>query len=461
MTVTLTTVETASDALFYCAYRWAHGHLITRSEIEKARLAHKDPSTRYGKLVARLQQALELPYESFADAGYVSTNSDQMLAVRRNLLVEEIGESEIDTWLKDTARIGRVFPQSGLIATRTTLPLTRGSEGYNVKQDYVIKHFLPAQSLCSIYGPSGSYKSFLAVSWACHIAAGMEWSGRKVTAGAVLYIVGEGGVGVPRRIRAWEQATGKKVDNLWLVNRPVFPERREEVDEVIRASKQIKAECGVPVQLIVIDTLARCFGGDDENNARDMGAFIEGCDNIKRLTGASVLVVHHSGKDEAKGARGSSSFRAALDAEFSVKREGDGKALILTCTKMKDAEEPQKKAYDLRTVELFQDDDGENICSLVVRDVARTAVDIDPALASISNLSENHATLWSLICSRTKNGTGCTKALLRDDMRAMGIDISKNFTRWLGKLESSELIKIYGEEVRPVSKRKSEGESEE
>ncbi|WP_218658489.1 helicase RepA family protein, partial [Enterobacter cloacae] len=29
------------------------------------------------------------------------------------------------------------------------------------------------------------------------------------------------------------------------------------------------------------DTLARCFGGNDENDARDMGAFIEGCDVIK------------------------------------------------------------------------------------------------------------------------------------------------------------------------------------
>lgn len=98
----------------------------------------------------------------------------------------------------------------------------------------------------------------------------------------------------------------------------------------------------MPVRLVVIDTLARCFGGNDENDARDMGAFIEGCDVIKQKTGATVLVVHHSGKDEAKGARGSSSFRAALDAEFNVKREGQGQALILSCTKMKDAEEPER-----------------------------------------------------------------------------------------------------------------------
>lgn len=86
-----------------------------------------------------------------------------------------------------------------------------------------------------------------------------------------------------------------------------------------------------------------------------------------------MLVVHHSGKDEAKGARGSSSFRAVLDAEFQVKREGDQIAMILTCTKMKDAEEQKRGAYDLQPVKLFTDEEGEEIHSLAVRDVAREA----------------------------------------------------------------------------------------
>lgn len=79
------------------------------------------------------------------------------------------------------------------------------AEGFDARQDYLMKHILPAQALCSIYGPSGSFKSFLAVYWACHISACIPRADRKVNRGAVLYIVGEGGIGVPRRIRAWEQ----------------------------------------------------------------------------------------------------------------------------------------------------------------------------------------------------------------------------------------------------------------
>ncbi|MEX0574332.1 helicase RepA family protein, partial [Enterobacter cloacae subsp. cloacae] len=240
-------------------------------------------------------------------------------------------------------------------------PLSVGSDGYDQEQDYTLKSYLPANSLSSIYGPSGSYKSFLAVSWACHVAAGMKWAGKSVSAGAVMYVVGEGGIGVPRRIKAWEKKHGVKLNNLYLVNRPVFPVRREEMQEMIKAARDVKSKTGQPVRLIVIDTLARCFGGNDENDARDMGAFIEGCDVIKRETGATLLVVHHSGKDDTKGARGSSAFRAALDAEFNVRREGDGGAIILTCTKMKDSEEPKQAAFDLRPIELFTDRDGELI----------------------------------------------------------------------------------------------------
>lgn len=57
----------------------------------------------------------------------------------------------------------------------------------------------------------------------------------------------------------------------------------------------------MPVRLIILDTLARCFGGSDENAAKDMGAFIQGCDAIKAATQATVLIIHHSGKDRTKG----------------------------------------------------------------------------------------------------------------------------------------------------------------
>lgn len=184
-----------------------------------------------------------------------------------------------------------------------------------------------------------------AVSWGCHIATGKPWAGKPVTQGAVIYVVGEGGIGVPRRIRAWEQTLngGSPIDALYRVDCPIFLASPESVQQVIRAARDVKVASGMPVRLIILDTLARCFGGSDENAAKDMGAFIQGCDAIKAATQATVLIIHHSGKDQDKGARGSSAFRAALDVEFNVRREGEGGALILSCTKMGGIERWQLK----------------------------------------------------------------------------------------------------------------------
>lgn len=348
-------------------------------------------------------------------------------------------------------------------AYSTSLPLRRGSEGFDTHQDYLIKGHLPSNALASIYGPSGSYKSFLAVSWACHIATGKAWAGKRVNRGAVVYVVGEGGLGVPRRIRAWESSLNDNspIDALYRIDCPVFPASQESAEQVIYAAKDVEQETGLPVRLIVLDTLARCFGGSDENTAKDMGAFIQGCDYIKAKTNATVLVVHHSGKDQDKGARGSSAFRAALDAEFNIRRENDKEALILSCTKMKDADEPPQVAYDLHPVSICIDEDGEEITSLVLSDQPRQPQDAaagDMALTHVRRLSGNHLALWESIRNRTAQSDSCTKSQVRDDLRAKGIDVSKKFSRWLDKLENDGLLTVLGEDIRINQRHSNMGE---
>ncbi|HBC1254542.1 TPA: DNA primase, partial [Escherichia coli] len=145
----------------------------------------------------------------------------------------------------------------------------------------------------------------------------------------------------------------------------------------------------------------------------------------------------------------SSAFRASLDAEYRIRREGaDSKALVISCTKMKDAEELKEAAYDLRLVELFTDADGELITSLVVVDKPRTPVELE-RIEEAGNKTENHTALWQCIRTRTAHGEACTIALLRDDMKKLGYEM-KNFRRWLYKLESDGAIAIDGDYVRPL-----------
>jgi hypothetical protein len=134
-----------------------------------------------------------------------------------------------------------------------------------------------------------------------------------------------------------------------------------EQDHVLLAN-EIEASGGA--DLIVIDTLAASSPGADENAAKDMGKVIEHCKQLHKATGATVLLIHHSGKDESKGARGWSGLRAAADAEIEVNRNGDNR--IATVKKLKDGEDGAKFGFKLMPVEIGIDTDGEPIKSCIV-----------------------------------------------------------------------------------------------
>ncbi len=84
-----------------------------------------------------------------------------------------------------------------------------------------------------------------------HIATGKPWAGKPVTQGAVIYVVGEGGIGVPRRIRAWEQTLngGSPIDALYRVDCPIFPASPESVQQVIRAARDVNIAAGMAVRM--------------------------------------------------------------------------------------------------------------------------------------------------------------------------------------------------------------------
>ncbi|THD38658.1 hypothetical protein [Pantoea sp. R102] len=67
---------------------------------------------------------------------------------------------------------------------------------------------------------------------------------------------------------------------------------------------------------------------------------------------------------------------------------------------MKDVGEPKRRAYDLQPVKLFTDEEGEEIHSPAMRDVAREADEREPELAGVSNITGNHMALWQAIRSR-------------------------------------------------------------
>ncbi|RDB43824.1 hypothetical protein DU490_05275 [Halomonas sp. DQ26W] len=229
---------------------------------------------------------------------------------------------------------------------------------------WLVRGYVEADSLALVYGEPGHGKSFLTIDLAASIASGTPWHGAETKPGAVFYIAGEGHNGLARRFKAWETNRGASLAGvpLYVSQRAAPLDDTASAAEVLRTVDTLAAETGQAPVLIVVDTLARCFGGD-ENSATDIGALVANLDALRHRWNATVLVVHHSGKDTARGARGSTALRGAVDAEYRVTKDPAG-LVTLEATKMKDADAPERCAFRLAPVELpLVDDEGAPVWS--------------------------------------------------------------------------------------------------
>jgi hypothetical protein len=235
------------------------------------------------------------------------------------------------------------------------------------RPDWIIKGVLPRAGLAVIYGASGSGKTFFTFDMAACVARGADWRGVKVAKGRVVYIVAEGAGGFRNRVEAYCEYHGLAPEDLDVL---VIPDAPNFVDKLHRKALLDALKLVGPISVIVVDTYARVMAGANENDAKDTGDAVAYCDVLHRVTGALVVLIHHSGKDASKGARGSGALRAAADVEIEVVQTRDYRAA--TITKMKDGEDNKEYAFRLGEVALGQDEDGYTITSCVVE--ARDAV---------------------------------------------------------------------------------------
>lgn len=197
----------------------------------------------------------------------------------------------------------------------------------------LVENLLDLDNTGIIYGRRGSFKSFIALDLALCVASGIAWHGRKVKQGVVVYIVAEGVSGVHQRVEAWQHQHPEATpgDRLLILAESVNLLNRMKAEELADACASVDAV------LVIVDTLARCLVGGDENSAKDVGIAVDALDLVRRRTGAHVNAVHHSGKDSKAGARGSSAIEAAADTVLEV--SSAEQVVTLATTKQKNRAE--------------------------------------------------------------------------------------------------------------------------
>ncbi len=199
-----------------------------------------------------------------------------------------------------------------------------------------LKHLPPLQplvhglidrgTLVMLFGPSGTGKTFAAIDLAMCIGTGAWWHGHKVEPGRVLYIAAESAGDLHPRTHAW-----RTLNNLPNVTSSVvFVRTGVNVFDPAQAGALRHIIEADHYDLVILDTLARSAIGSEENSNRDAGIVIDQLDKIREVTGATILLVHHTGKDAERGMRGASAYYGAADTVIGVLRSDTNGVLVTT-----------------------------------------------------------------------------------------------------------------------------------
>jgi hypothetical protein len=217
-------------------------------------------------------------------------------------------------------------PASAAPAASTLASAYRFRRGHNPYGDrrWLIHQTLPETGVAFLAGQYAAGKTFIALDLAYAVMTGAQFAGMDSDRrGGVLFLAAEGEAEIPVRLEAVMQSHGDVSDDLpflWHDNVPVMLERGS-TDKLISAVRdavaQFKAE-GIPLVLVVVDTLAAAAGWSDENSASEAQAAIRVMQALAKESGALVLAVDHHGKDKAAGVRGSTAKAAGAEAVLSV-----------------------------------------------------------------------------------------------------------------------------------------------
>jgi AAA domain len=251
---------------------------------------------------------------------------------------EETEESIVDDVMKIPPKAVATFP---LLTIDDLLALPDPT--------WLIPDLLETNTLAVLYGQWGSFKSFAALNLALHLATGMTWCDRPLEQCNALYIAGEGSAGLKLRIDAWLQHHNlterpRGFRTIPLAINLMQPAATQQLIDTVNAHNDFSP------RLVIVDTLHRSMPGGDENSAKDMGVIINHVALAQRELGCTCLLVHHPGKEEDRGLRGSSGLPGAADTIIHAVRGGP--AVTLQVKKQKNAEDGQRFFLQTQVVAL-------------------------------------------------------------------------------------------------------------
>lgn len=227
----------------------------------------------------------------------------------------------------------------------------------SMKSNHVIRNLCQKSEVGIMVAPSNVGKTALAVALGSHVVQGKPVLSMPTCKGVVVHVCGEGGNAVKDRISV-SLAGEEGASDYLVIKKRIDLGDAGEIMEFIRDLRAYLGETGDDLSLVIFDTFIHSIGDLNENSSVDMSTAIAGAQEIAEAFEAHVLLVHHTGREEERGGRGSSAIRSNVDSEFTIKADPESNEAVLTTTKQRNLENGLRFSYALRKKLLGYDDEG-------------------------------------------------------------------------------------------------------
>jgi hypothetical protein len=257
-----------------------------------------------------------------------------------------------------------------------------------------------------VWGASQSGKSFLMLDVSLCMTHGMDWHGHRTVQGAVAYIVAEGARGAGKRVKAWKRHHGVTHTKSPFVVIPTavnFADE-EEVARLIEQLRRIERENELKFRMVVIDTLAKCMKGGEENSAKEMGLALAHADRVREKLKSVVCIVHHCGKDVDRGPRGSYALFAGVNTSIYVERNRQDHVVAVTVDKQKDDSDDVVVRLRIKKIDLPLRPGEEPESSLVFEDYRLDCRKATPMPEEGMTIDRRYADLMTIATIMPDNG---------------------------------------------------------
>ena len=230
---------------------------------------------------------------------------------------------------------------------------------------WLVHHLLAVGEVAVLYGEPGSGKSVLAEDIGLHVAAGMDWHGRRVLRSAVLYVALERAAVVARRALAFGIEHDMVAERLpfRIVRGPLDFREPNVATDIVASLTDLARRYRCDAGLVIVDTVSRALCGGDENSPKDMGQLIANLGRIQGDTDIHLLLTHHQPAEKER-MRGHGALLGAVDTTIHVTKPATGR--LAEVIKSSDHEEGQRIAFSLKSVTISQDEHGDAVTAPVV-----------------------------------------------------------------------------------------------